>query len=603
MANTYYQDELSYLREVGPDFAQAHPDIARTLSDRGADPDVERIIEGAAFLCGRVREKLDDELPELTASMMALLWPHYLRPIPSTTIMEFLPDLDAMQAAATVPAGAEFGSVPVDGTRCRYRSAWPVTLRPWVLNDVRLDTAAALPVRLSLGFLISAKAKLENMKLDRVRLYLAGDIQTAFVLYLLLAGHVAEMTVSDGSGQKGRSRTLPAEQVRPAGLSREEAVLPYPAHSFAGYRLLQEYLACKSRFLFIDLLGLDRACAELELTERAQVEITFNRRLESFPLVSREHVRLHCVPAINLFEHPADPLRLTHDRTEYLILPDRAGAADRRHYEIHSITSVRGLSRSTSAGTREYPPFYSFDHGTSRGEGGEDLGPYYQMRTVPNVVTGDPRQGTDIYASFVSGGAVTRLPEDETLSIELTCTNRHLPAELRGGDITEPTDSSPPNMRFQNLIKPTPTICPPLGRKLQWRLISHMSLNYVSLTDAARFKELLRIYDFQSDYDSQASAAHQRMLDGILSIRSSFSQRMFHGAPLRGVKVEVELAEDHFAGEGDALLFACILDRFFGLYSTLNGYSELSVRFSRSGHVHTFTPRWGEQVTPAESRP
>ncbi|GMV97918.1 MAG: hypothetical protein AMXMBFR83_22710 [Phycisphaerae bacterium] len=601
MSNTFYQDELNYLREVGPEFARTHPDLARTLGDRGADPDVERILEGVAFLCGRIRQKLDDELPELTAAVMSLLWPHYLRPIPSMTIMEFQPDLEAMQAANTVPAGAEFASVPVDGTRCRYRSTWPTVLRPWVLNEVRLETASAHPVRLSLSFLVSSKAKIANLDLRRVRLFLAGDVQTAFVLYLLLCGHVQEVRVSDGSGPT-RSRVLGPGAIVPAGLDRDEAVLPYPAHSFAGYRLLQEYLTARQRFLFVDLVGLDRACTELELSERVQVDVTFNRRLDSFPLVSREHVRLHCVPAVNLFEHPAEPLRIRHDRSEYLVLPDKSGAADRRHFEIHSIARVCGLTRTDGGAAREYPPFYSFDHGTSRGRGGEDLGPYYHCRTVPNVVTGDPRQGTDVYVSFVSGGGVSRLPDDETISIDLYCTNRHLPAELRAGDITEPTDSSPPNTRFANLTKPTPTICPPMGRRLQWRLISHMSLNYVSLTDAARFKELLRIYDFHSDYDSQAAAAHQRMLEGILSVRSLFSQRMFHGAPLRGVRVEVDLNEDHFAGEGDAYLFARILDRFFGLYATLNGYSELTARFTRSGNVHSFPPRWGEQITPAEAR-
>src|SRR5438874_2393502 len=136
MSNTYYQDELQYLREVGPEFARVNPEIARFLADRGSDPDVERIMEGVAFLCGRIRQKLDDELPELTANMMSLLWPHYLRPIPSMTIMEFTPEIEAMQAPLAVPAGSEFASIPIDGTRCRYATCSPVTLRPVVLQDV-----------------------------------------------------------------------------------------------------------------------------------------------------------------------------------------------------------------------------------------------------------------------------------------------------------------------------------------------------------------------------------------------------------------------------------------------------------------------------------
>jgi type VI secretion system protein ImpG len=600
--NTYYQDELQYLREVGPEFARANPEIARLLSDRGSDPDVERILEGVAFMCGRIRQKLDDELPELTASVMSLLWPHYLRPIPSMSILEFLPEIEAMQAPLEVPAGAEFASVPIDGTRCRYRSCWPVTLRPWLLREARLETESARPLRLVLTFQSSAKAKLEGLDLNSVRVHLAGEPRTAFALYLLLGSHVEHVTVSDGSSRHDRREMqLPAESVQPAGLDRSEGVLPYPPHSFAGYRLLQEYFAFRNRFLFFDFRGLQRAVAGLELTDTLQIAVTFNRRLDSPPMVSTENVRLHCVPIINLFEHPADPIRLRQDRTEYLVLPSKSGVEDRRHLEVYSVDHVQGLVRTENLQSREYQPFYSFEHSAGRTTG---LGGcYYQTHVVPNVTGGDPRLGTDTYVSLVSGGDLRGLPDEETISIDLTCTNRHLPLELRAGDITERTDSSPPNTRFRNLIKPTPTVCPPLGRQLHWRLISHMSLNYVSLTNERHFKELLRVYDFQSEHDAQRALAHQRMLDGILSMRSSFGERMVRGAPLRGSQVDLELHEDHFAGEGDAYLFARILDRFLGLYTTINAYTQLMLRLARSGQVYTFPARWGEQITPAEGRP
>jgi type VI secretion system protein ImpG len=141
-----------------------------------------------------------------------------------------------------------------------------------------------------------------------------------------------------------------------------------------------------------------------------------------------------------------------------------------------------------------------------------------------------------------------------------------------------------------------------MGKSLHWRLISHMSLNYVSLTDAEHFKELLRVYDFQSEHDAQTALAHQRLLDGILKVSSSFGERMMRGTSVRGSQIDMELNEDHFAGEGDAYLFATILDRFLGLYATLNAYTQLTVRFARSGQVYELAPRWGEQMTPAASR-
>jgi len=598
VSNAYYQDELQYLREVGPEFANANPEIARFLADRGSDPDVERILEGVAFLSGRIRQKLDDELPELTANMMALLWPHYLRPIPSMTILELLPNIQAMQAPFNVQAGAEFASIPVEGTHCRYRSCWPVTLRPWALTEVRLETASAQPVRLVMALRTSGRASLEDLQLGSVRFHLAGEPRTAFALYLLLVAHVEHVTVSDGSSRNDRAEeVLSAEHIVPAGLRRAEAVLPYPPHAFPAYRLLQEYLTFRDRFLFVDLKGLDRTVRRLELDDTVEIAVTFNRRLESLPLVSAENVRLHCAPVINLCQHPSEPIRLKHDRTEYLLQPSNAGVADRRHLEVFSVDQVMGLSRRGAMESHEYAPFYSFRHMTTD----PTAASYYQTHLRPNVVRDDPRLGTDTYISFVAGSEGRRLPEEETISVQLTCTNRHLPNELRAGDITNPTDSSPPDTTFRNIVKPTGTVCPPLGKGLHWRLISHLSLNYVSLTDADHFKELLRVYDFQSAHDAQLAIAHRRMLDGILRVQSSFNERMIRGAPLRGSQVEIELNEDHFAGEGDAYLFATILDRFLALYATVNSYTQLTVRLARSGQVYAFPARSGEQFTPAGS--
>lgn len=600
MSNTYYQDELRYLRDVSPEFARANPEIARFLADRGSDPDVERLLEGTAFLCGRIRQKLDDELPELTANIMALLWPHYLRPIPSMTVLEFLPDIEAMQAPLVVQTGAEFASSAVEGTRCRYRSSWPVKLRPWRVREVRLETEAARPVRLVIRLQASEKAALENLELDSVRFHLAGDPRTTFTLYLLLAAHTESVAVSDGSSSHDRREVVLGDNtIAPGGLDRDEGVLPYPSRSFSGYRLLQEYFAFKERFLFVDFTGLDEAVRRLELSNTMELAVTFNRRLESFPLVSRDNVRLHCVPIINLFTHSADPIRLRHDRTQYLIQPAQSGVADRRHLEIYSVDQVSGVTRADGLTSHIYEPFYSFSH-MATADPREAT--YYQTHVTPNIVGGDPRRGTDTFISFVTGAKDGGFPGEETASIELTCTNRNLPGALRAGDICEPTDSSPPTTAFKNLLSPTPTISPPMGKALHWRLISHMTLNHVSLTEVQHFKELLRVYDFQSEHDAQRALAHQRLLDGIVSITTGFDERLIRGAAVRGSRIDVELNEDHFAGEGDAYLFSAILDRFMGLYATINAYSQLTVRFTRSGQVHAFPPRWGEQLTPAGSR-
>lgn len=600
MINTYYQDELRYLREVGPEFAEAHPQIARYLGDPGADPDVERLLEGVAFLCGRIRQKLDDELPELTASLMSLLWPHYLRPLPSLAILEFLPEFAGMQGPLRVAPGAEFASRPVEGTRCRYRTTWPVTLRPWVVRDVRLEALPGQAPRLVVTLECAGKAPLADLALDQVRFHLAGDPRTAFTLYMLLAAHIASVTVSGGSERHDRPElVLPGESVRPAGLNREDALVPYPPFALAGYGLLQDYFAFRQRFLFIDVIGLDRAVAQLELEGRMELAFTFNHRLDSYPQVGRDDVRLHCAPIVNLFAHDAEPIRLQHDRVRHLVRPSRSGLADQRHAEVFSVDRVLGLVRAQALETHEFKPFYSFAHLVSPAA---HSATYYQVQRTTSRIGQGPQFGTDVYLTFVVGGAENAEPTEETISIELTCTNRHLPGELRAGDICEPTDRSPAGTRFRNLSKPTPTVAPPLGRGLHWRLISHMSLNYVSLLRTEHFQELLRIYDFQSAYDVQRARVHDRLLDGIVRVQSRYRERMLRGAPLRGLQVELDLNEDHFAGPGDAYLFASVVDRFVAAYVTLNSFSQLRARFARSGQEYDFAARCGQQITPAETR-
>ena len=134
MFNRYYQDELAYLRELGKEFAQAYPALAPMLADRGGDPDVERLLEGFAFLTGRIRQKLDDELPELILAVAQLLFPQLVRSLPSASILELTPLQNALREARMVPAGTEFDSTQVDGVRCRFRSSVDCELVPWVLH-------------------------------------------------------------------------------------------------------------------------------------------------------------------------------------------------------------------------------------------------------------------------------------------------------------------------------------------------------------------------------------------------------------------------------------------------------------------------------------
>lgn len=581
--NKYYQDELSFLREMGREFAQAYPAAAPFLADRGSDPDVERLLEGFAFLTGRVRQKLDDEFPELVHAMMNLLWPHYLRPIPSMSMIEFKPIPGAVRERQRVARGVELGSAPVEGMRCRFRTAFDVDLYPFTLEEAGIVTLPEGRSALRVRFKMAAGVPFSQVQIDLLRLHLFGE--AAYPLYLWLCRYVSEVrfkTVSQG--KPGAFRLLPGGAVQPGGFSPEEALLPYPKNAFDGYRLLQEYFTFPEKFLFISLGGIPKGAAS-EKGEGFEIDFVFSRPPAASLRVSRDHIRLYCTPAVNLFPMESDPIRVHHERVEY---PLRPAGGKPLFFEIYSVERAVGWRKGTAA-EEEYPAFFSFKH---------HLGPtsrqatYYQTR-LRSAVAGD---GIDLYASFVNGDQTTVIPPTETVVFHLSCTNRGLAGKLRVGDISMPTDQSPEFAHFQNITKVTPSIRPPVGGDLYWRLISHLSLNYTSLSSVEALRGILELYNTPSLYDRQAGRANERRMEGIVDLQSVGEDRLFHGAPVRGTAISLSMKEDHFLGEGDMFLFASLLNEFMSLYVSLNSFSRLTVKGIQQGEIYSWQPRNGRQV-------
>jgi len=574
MFNKYYQDELTYLREMGQEFARAHPQVAHMLAETGTDPDVERLLEGFAFLTGRIRQRLDSELPELTHSLVSLLWPHYLRPLPALAIVQFAPRA-ALQDVQTIPRGTPLESDPVEGTRCRFRTTADVRLHPFSLDTLTLEVPLARPAALRLGFALGPQASLAAADLSPLRLFLHGEMPIVTLLYLWLVRHTRAVILRAGE----KTVRLPAESVAAAGFDDREALWPYPPDAFAGYRLLQEYFALPERFFFVDVAGLS-PLAELGVTDRFEIIIEFDQKPPDELRVKPGMLRLGCTPVVNLLNAKSAPVRVDHEKTEYRLRPDLANP---QHHEIFSVDRVIGWEKGT-VNEHEYEPFFSYEHTRSNG------GLYYQTRLRPATVGA----GTDTYLAFSADTPSGLMPAIETITADLTCTNRNLPEKLRPGDIRVPTSESPGFAAFQSITRVTPSIAPPLEDRLLWHLMSHMSLNYLSLARVESLRSLLTVYNFPALIDRQAARTHELRLEGIAAVRARPDDMLRRGATYRGVAIELDLREDHFAGEGEMFLFASVLDRFFNLYATLNAYTRLTVRGLQKGTVYSWPPMLGQ---------
>jgi type VI secretion system protein ImpG len=574
--NKYYQDELVYLRDMGREFADSHPEAARFLAEPGSDPDVERMLEGFAFLTAKLRQKLDDELPEFTHALTEMLWPHYLRPVPSATVIQFDFANRATAERKALPGGIEVDSTPVDGTRCRFRTCYGVELLPLELSNAELRREA--PARLRLKLDAAGKLSLDKLGVHTLRLHLTGEAAVSRRLYVALLRMLKRVVVRRDDGSE--AFTLPASSVKPVGFAQDEGVLSGPGPSFQGFRLLQEYFAVPFKFLFVDVTGLE-GLAPLEGKQTLLLDFEFSRLPEGTPPVSKANLALNCAPAVNVFKHDADPIRLDRARTEYTLRP---AGDDPRHYEIFHVDRVYGLEVGTAEEV-EFHPQYRLARSGRR----EEL--FFHTRRQPALTGG----GSDMLITFLDPTDVNARRRVETVSVELLCTNGMLPARLDSGDVSVKTAGSPVFATFRNLTRPTPTIPPPLGGDLHWRLIAHLSLNYLSLLSVESLRALIGLYNFRAGYDRNAQQAHARLLESIQGVTAAPATRLLNGAPLRGLEIVLTVDEDLVGGEGEMFLLGSVLNEFFAQYVTLNAFTRLSMKGAKFGESFEWTARLGSR--------
>ncbi len=625
---TYYERELAFVRQMGAEFAQKYPKIAARLllePDKCEDPHVERLVEAFAFLAARVHLRLDDDFPEVTESLLNVLYPHYLAPVPSMSVVQFAvdPDQAKLTAGYHIPRETSLYSPPVHGTgtRCRFRTSYPVTLWPievaaaslesndppdaqgrWRDAVLRLDLRCLNNTRLP-ELQSDAGEAGPPRPIESLRFYLNGEPQLTYALYEMIFNHAAGVELRAGRKvTRGRSQPaaveLPASALNPVGFGPEEGMLPYSARSFAGYRLLTEYFTFPEKFLFFDVNGLDEAARRGGFNDEFSINIRLRDVTPPNGHVAAATFQLGCTPIINLFRKVAEPIQLTHLQHEYRVVPDVHRQNATEVYSVDAVTSTDPYLKET----RHYQPFYSIRHADGGGRGET----YWYASRRPSPRKDDP--GTEVYVSLVDLGFDPRTPAADTVTAHVTACNRDLPSKLPVGgagrmvegrrDSDFMVEGTGPLAYARCLRKPTDTVRPPMRRGAQWRLISHLSLNHLSITGgeagAAALREILALYNFTD------SASSRRQVSGVVSVDSrravrQTGQRIGTGF-VRGVETTLELDEEMFTG-GGVFLFAAVLERFLGLYVTVNSFNQLVARTSQREEVlKRWPPRAGDQV-------
>ena len=645
----YYNRELVFLRDMGRQFASANPGVAGLLeltADGSEDPHVERLIQAFAFLAARIRKKLDDEYPEITNALLSVIWPHYLRPVPSMTIVQFQGSSDPTRAVAgqMIPKGTKLRSlVGIEGVRCQFQTSYPVTLWP-----ITVESASLIPDRLvqagkptgavsllKIVLKCSAPGGWQDLQgLTFLRFFLGGNEPIPSVLYENLFSRVCEVWVQGNSASGGSIRkVLPrrsvtrvgfdaGDQLYPSvgdgeidstelgrvGFDQDEQLCPYPERSFPGYRLLQDFFSFPTKYLFFDLRLAESAQSQQSVLRSAgldgAVELLF--WLDQAPrheiVVRAENFRLGCTPAVNLFRWSPEPIVWNQLQTEYQVAPNTDHPTA---YEVFSVDRVLSSGSYLDQGV-VFEPFYALrhvssepDHSTglsarkNKDAGAGEATSYWFATRQPSM---RDEEGTEIVLSFTDTRFNPQSPAVEKITTLLTCSNRDLPPKLPfGGDqgYLEP-EAEMAVGQARMLIKPSPPLRPPLGRSAQWRLISQLGLNHLSLVDGpkgtAALRELLTLHDFAR------TATTRKMIEGILDVshariagrvtfpespaqsesaEESLRKQKLRGKPLSlGIEIRLRFDEDAYPG-GMAYLLGSVLDRFLGAYVSINSFTQL----------------------------
>ncbi|MBL0708343.1 MAG: type VI secretion system baseplate subunit TssF [Sulfurimonas sp.] len=556
----HFQNELRNVRSLAKEFSKEHPAAAPLLSASSSDPDVERLLEGVSFLTALLNQKLDDESPEIVHGLMNILFPHYLRPIPAFSILEFSPKV-VLRSKLKVPKGTLINSKYVDDVQCSFSvtsdlSIYPIELKQSIYNLKENDkTSLSLEI-------FSQNVDISSLDIDELSFYLGDSYANASNIFMLLESCLENIYLEIDNAT---NIILKKDALKCEGFNSQNSIFNYPNNSFTGYRILQEYFVLPEKFFFFKLKGLEELKKLKNLT-KFKIVFNFKKSLVNLSSIPKNSIKLFCTPLSNIFESEAEPVILTHKKELIHVRPLLRYTDSYKVYDIKSVTGyVQGELEE-----KKYSAFESFE----KKDDSKNIYQVYRKTSIANAQE-------EIYIGL---HYADELPtKKEVLSIKISCTNALASERLQLGEICESTDSSPELTTFKNITPCTVQIDAPIDEQSLWQFISHLSVNLLTLADMKTFKEMLQLYIFSNNRDKVKVAKNQKKIDAIVGFEIEPIDKVSRGYLLKGHKVKMQVRQDHFASIGDMYLFCSVILNFLSSYTALNTFVELEVEEKVTG--------------------
>lgn len=545
----YFEAEMRLLREAAHEFAESNPEIASQLnlkSHQSWNPHVERLLEGVAYLTAQIKQRLDDDIPEICETLLMQLWPNFLRHFPAATILQFQSRAGHMQKNYPLPENFAVQSTIIDEDKnkviCQFRTTRAITIHPIQVKRVLLDEINGKSV---IKIIIQADhgVTLNELTLHDLDFYLHADSTVALTVYYAIIAATEKIKISFPNNIED-NQLLPKNFIKANLNNFDQPLVPPSAKSFYGLQLLQEYFSFREKFYFVTLYGLDKikipdSCQEMEIS--IYTELLFPKEYT----LKNNIFLLNCVPAINLFQKNSEPIKQNIHLAEYPIIAD---INKQEAILIYSVDEVHGIDDNTGK-RQEYVAMTSFFHQKS-GKNFYHLTQRQVNKKQPSLFLRVNRQQKNIA---------------ETLSCAITASNGHYPRLfLQENSLIQAIKNLPEFIDIHSVLKPSVMLLPPTHEQFRWNLIAHLSLNIEAINEINKLRELLNLYDWTDRKDNR------RRIEGLRELKIHQSRHIVHGTLQQCLEFHLAVQENFYLSMGDIYLFGEILHQFFSMYSPIN---------------------------------
>lgn len=562
----YFEGEMRLLREAGEAYAETYPEQARALglsSAHDRDPYVERMLEGFAFLTAQIRQRIDAAHETTANDLLDAYAPDLVRPYPSATILRFSPGR-RQQGLHRIPAQTTL-TAPEHGeerVRCRFRTTRPLDIFPLALESLVATETLSGGTRFTLTFQYEGDEAPSDLPLGRIPFFIDADRPLALAMHRLWTSALKGIRVRS---DKGRELAAGPLAFRPGGLDADNAVNGSLSSARPALRLLHDYFGFRSRFLFVELTGLDSVQFGDDGFSRFVLEFETERGLPRDHRLSERNLVPFCVPGVNLFPCEGKPLSLDGTTHEFEV---RAEEERRGTLQVHSVTDVDARGRASAEIRRLRPLRELIGH--------DEQHAWYAVERR-DLTGGAPD-------SWLRVGGLP-LEESHTLSLDLLATQGNLPRRyVRSDELQAAGQALPAGIGAHTQFRPT-AWSPPPGEFPVNRLYALLRTDLEELLETESLRDLLRALEWQGAPDDSSRIQSLEKLSG-----EPF-QMVRNGLLTTGIRVRVELREElGFSSLDDIHLFGEVLHAFFQAISPMNQAIETHVLCQPSGRSFRWRP-------------